>query len=100
MQMSEQGDALCRGIRELGEENTRLKIEVARLRDLLDKEGKEGERMSVLVLRLWAALEAAAKSLEWIANNGVDDEDPSSLKAYTRNRAAVARAALADEATP
>jgi hypothetical protein len=27
--------------------------------------------------RLRAALEAAASSMEWIANHGVDDEDPS-----------------------
>ena len=42
-----------------------------------------------------SALEAAARSLEWIASNGIDDEDPRSLRAYTRNRAMVARTALA-----
>ena len=37
------------------------------------------------------ALEAAARSLEWIAAHGIDDEDPASLRAYTTNRARVAR---------
>lgn len=55
--------------------------------------------LEINLARVREALDNAAKSLEWIARNGIDDEDPSSLKAYTRNRAAVARAALTDEAT-
>jgi hypothetical protein len=77
-------------------ENARLRAEVESLRSELGHNAKlltaDLARVTADRDALVVALDAAARSLEWIASYGIRDEDPESLRQYTANRACVARA--------